>query len=329
MTDTSANPNNSSRAGFSASAHMLSFLGGCISGVLFAQVFGGGWFGILCAYLCILPIYLAALAGGRGPAITATAFSLLAVFLQQGGMAAAIFALMFAVPAMVVGRVSLIRLQGNWVDGGIVLQTLLVIGSLLVLFAAMMVSTHEGGLAASLAKVAESYVDVFQQMNPEMTPEQAQQMTEVFTRALPSIIICSWFFVQLVNLGIAQWVANEIGKAQRPVIKASALELPNYISVAFVLFALAPYVTDSNVGMVTGTIAVLLGVGMALVGLAILHLMIDGFMRRRNWNRALRVAVFVFYYLVMMVVQVPLFLALALGLADPWLKFRNKLNLSV
>jgi hypothetical protein len=307
--------------------HMLAFLGGCISGVAFNQLFQGGWLGIMLAYLNPLLLYVAALAGGRQAAITATAFGCIAVLLQMGAEATALYALLFAVPAMVIARASHIKLAGEWLNAGGVLLVALSIGVLLLVLTAIWLSMGDG-VAKALDTVASTYKVVLMQMNSNITDEQATEAMGMFTAMLPSFIVVSWFVVHILNIGMAHWILASANKALRPSYDLSNLALPNYVSIIFLLAVAGAFVLDSGAAVILNAMASLLGLALMAIGLIILHQMIEFWCRRRQWDGTRRAVVFALYYVVMMIVQIPLVLAAAVGLADPWSQFRKKLNLS-
>lgn len=316
--------------GFSLSTHLFAFLAGSLSGLAFVQLFGGGWLGLLFAYLCPILLYVSGLGGGRIAAITATAFGIIVVLLKMGGTATAIYALMIAVPAMIISRIALTRINDKWLDASMLLQAALSLGIVLLLTSVIILEASGTGLQALMEKVASNYQAAMLQMNEGTVPaEQLTEAVHMFTRVLPALVTVSWFFIHLLCFGIAQWIVTETRLAKRDVLNASNLSLPHYAAGAFAACALIAGFASGNLSLVLGAVAALLGTGFMLVGLFILHAMIDSFCARKNIGGFGRTAIFGFYYIVLMVLQLPLLLALMVGVADPWAKFRNKLNLTV
>ena len=324
------NANSETPRSFAVGAHLFAFLVGSLSGTAFTYLFGGGWFGLLLAYTAPILLYLAGLGGGRSAAVTATAFGILVVLLKMGGPAAGIYALMIAVPAMIVSRVTLARVHDTWLDAGLLLQVALAMGIVLMLGTAIMLELSGVGLQALLDNVCRSYQAALLQLNEGKMPvEQINEAVAMFSSMIPSLVAISWFFVHLIGYGVAQWVLTETNYAKRPALNTAQLALPPYAAGAFAACVLVASFADGNVSLVLGAVAALLGTGFMLVGLVIIHRMIDRFCISKNIGGFGRVAIFGFYYIVLMAVQLPLLLALLLGLADPWVKFRNKLNLTV
>jgi len=319
-------------AGFSLTAYLLSFLVGSISGLAFVQIFGGGWTGLTLGYLSPFLLYLSGLGAGRKPVIVAAVFGILVVTLKINYVVGLVYALMIAVPAMVMSRVALIRKHGQWLSSGSVLQVAILLGSVLLLAVALWLELSGVGIVTVMQGVASNYIAALEQMNTsgEITPEKLEQLAQVFTRLLPGLIMVSWLVVHLINFSFAQYILSEAKKAVRPTFHVMRqLELPRYAAVAFIACVAGANFVGDNVSLVLSAIASLLGVGLMLVGLVILHAMLGTFAVRQNMKALGRFLLFGFYYIVLFAMQIPLILALFMGLADPWVQFRTKLNLIV
>lgn len=335
MTDNLA-PHNSFKAepplpngASSFAAHVWGFFAGIISGMAFVQIFAGGLLGLLLAYVCLLPLYLTGLAGGRTAAVTAAVFGIIAVFLQTlsgGGVTPALlYALLFAVPAMVHSRVALIKIADNFVPSGVILLTMLTLGVVLLLAAALGFTLADASISAATTTVAESYAALMRDSNPNLSAEEITQAQTVLVEILPGLVALSWLIIHGLNFCIAQWLAGEMKKAQRAAPALSALALPRYLAGLAVITALGGAYTTGNTGIVLGALGMLLGAGFTLVGLAIGHALLLHGMARRGWTSWQQTLLLFFYYVVFLGLQLPLLLALLLGLLDPWLHFRRKL----
>jgi hypothetical protein len=324
MSETPITTTNTNR-GPVLTAYLLAFVAGIASGWAFAQVFGGGFWGLIISYASPLLLYAAGLGAGRTPMLVAFIASLLGVFLQVGDLPMAVFAIMLGLPALIVCRAALMtRADGTMLDTGVLLQILLVIGVVMLLGVAALLNGMGSGLNAGSKLLADNYAATLQQVDPSLSPEMLADMVAVFTTVLPSLLVISWLFVHLVNIGIAQGLLRSAGKAQRADLSFATLTLPVWMVAAFAATAAGSMVTAGDIGTTLAAIASLLGAGFTLVGLVVLHMAIVSVCRKNNLGNGAKFVVFFVYYGVVMMLQFPLLLALVVGLADPWVKFRSK-----
>jgi hypothetical protein len=316
----------SGRASFGA--HAWGFVAGCVSGLAFVQIFGGGWFGLLLAYISLFPLYMAGLGGGRTPAITAALFGTLAVYLQTpaaGPYASLLYMVLFAMPAMVVARVMLLPIKGKLVDSGTILFVMLALGSILLLAMASLFTVSDESILALLQGMMESYKNAALEMNPDLDPAQVSQGVAMMTTMVLGLVAISWLCIHILNITIAQWLLTQAGTAKRAAPSLLDLDLPFYLLPLFVAAIITAYVLpETNIGLTAYALALLLGFGYMLVGLAIQHAAIVFFARRQGWSSILTTGALVFFYIVVTIVQIPLLLGVVLAVLDPWLAFRRR-----
>lgn len=312
-------------------AHVWGFFAGILSALAFVQIFNGGWLGLLLAYCSLLPLYLVGLAGGRAAVITATLAGIVGVLLQTvdagGGVMATMYALTMGVPAMVVCRVTLIPVPQNkdgFISGSAILFTYLTLGTLLLLALGGMLSLYGVNLAELSGEIAAKYGEALQALDPNTPQEKIDTLIAIMSSSFANLMVLSWMVVHILNFVIAQWLAGEIGAAKRTAPKLTELELPGYLTVAVIGTTVIDYLIKTNLGIIIGAVGGLLFIGFLLVGLAIMHCYIVSVANKNDWGRAMRRTVLALYYIVFLGLQLPLLLAVLLGLSDPWLKWRRK-----
>lgn len=310
-------------------AHLLAFFAGIASGLAFVQLFGGGTLGVLIAYLAPLPIFLAALAGGRAPAITATLFALVAILLRTSSpLQVELYAAIIGVPSMVLARVALLNYAApdtapRFTGAGVILLTALALGTLLTLGASAMLTLEGHGIADAMTHVVANYKSMLAEANPDLPADQIEASLNALKSMLPSMIMIGWLCILLVNYIIAQNVAGEIGQRQRPQLAIRDITLPVWLVVMFALCIIVSMFTTPDIAMTLSALAGLYAAGFLLSGLGVMHRALDRLALAKGWSAGKLKAVYIFAYFAIFVLFIPQFFLLLAGLIAPFTGLRH------
>ena len=304
-------------------AHLLAFVAGMASGLAFAQLLNGGMLGLLLGYAAPLPLFLAGFAGGRGAAVTATLCGILAVALRLGDLGSAAYALLFAVPAMVLVRVALIRRYtvsggSSFVSGGTVLLTALGLGTLLMIAAASWLTLSGPGMSAVVTQLTASYQALIAQNAPDVPADQIARTLGLLNTMIPSLLLLSWFFILLITGIVAQWTAVEMGYALRPALRLKGLVLPRWLVGLFALCVVGAAVADANTALTLAALATLYAIGFILAGLGEMHRRLDLRLALLGWTAFQRKLLYIFIYGVVFLLPFAILFPLLLGLIAPF-----------
>ncbi len=312
-------------------AHVLAFFAGMIGGLAFCQLPSGGVIGVILGYASTIPLFLSGLTGGRNVSISACAFAVIAVFLRLGGPAAALFAILFAMPVMVLTRVALINFgsyeQPRYINSSAVLLTAMALGTLLMSVAATSLAVYDDGIANAVTQVVDSYKTLLSQnaTAPELTPEKLDQAFSFMRTAIPSMVLMSWFFILALAGTAAQYIAVEMKQNLRPSIKLKEITLPLWLAGLFIVcFIGSLLATSPDLAMVLSAFSTLYAVGFILSGMAEMHRRIDTRAERDKWSAGQRKALYIFIYAAALILQVPVFIMLLIGLIAPFTFWRLK-----
>jgi hypothetical protein len=133
---------------------------------------------------------------------------------------------------------------------------------------------------------------------------------------VPGLVIVSWFLMTAINAALAQGVLARFGRNLRPGMRLSQFELPGWAAAVLAVAALLAAVAPGAIGFAAANIAVVLGFGFVLSGLAVIHAMLRG--------RPARLLLLVAVYGTVLVFGWAVFLLAGLGVLDQWLGLRRR-----
>lgn len=301
-------------------SQLIAFFAGIIGGLAFVQLYTGEIWGIILAYLSPLPLFLAGLTGGSAAAITAALFGILAVFLRTNPDSTIFFACIIALPVMTLTRIALIRDdRRGYIDGGTVLLAALTIGTILMAIVAAMLEIYSSGIGAVTQSLLDSYkAMLLENGTQQLTPEQIDDALMRLKGSLPALLLVSWFLIISVGGIFAQWFSSEIGKNLRPTPFLKEIYLPSWMAIVTVLCMIGAIMAPSDTSMVLTAFTTLYMIGFTIVGLGAMHRWINTRAIRYGWSDNRRLFTYIFAYLAIMILQVPVLFLLLGGLIAPF-----------
>lgn len=301
------------------SALAITLGSGLASALLYASLTGGTVLAVPLFILTAQPILIAALGWGTASGLLGAAVAALAIGVAQSPMGAGAYLLNFAVPALLLAHlVGLARVEGErteWYPLGRVVLAAGLVTALAAVATAAIVGASEEFLAQ---QVREMVLKVMAD-DPRLTDAARRQFEGFVTFAVRLTTIAYpivWTTVLVANLWIAAKVVAMSGRLARPWEDLARFTLPNG---AGILFALAffgealPGVPGQIAAVFTGA----LGAVHALLGLAVIHVVTRGSAARPIVLASLYGFIFLFSL-------IPAFLLVVLGLAERFLRLRDR-----
>jgi hypothetical protein len=300
---------------------LLAIAAGVISAVVFASATTGAFLlRIVLFLLTPLSLYLAGL--GLGPiagaiaAITAT----LGVLAISSPLAAEVYAVSTALPAVICTRLALLSRdvdgEREWYPIGRIAITAAVFAGAFAMLALVLM----GGDVEKLTKLLKSIVETFVKSElseipgaPQMGPAEIDQMTRSTLYSLPWALGLLAIGTILVNLWLAGRITLASGRLQRPWPDLTQFAVPP-TATFILLIAIAISFTGGLTGLLAAAVAAPFTLCFALVGLALIHSLTRG----SQWRTFILTALYVG---VLFVPHIGLLLAIA-GLAETVFRYR-------
>lgn len=318
------------RSGDTLGAHLVAFALGVAGGFMFSQMFENTWWGMLLFYVCALPIMVAGFTCGRRAVVTAAIAGILIAFIRNGTSSAMIFALLFALPGMVLTRVALINFAKpnetpRWVSSGTVLLAALTVGTVVMVTIATYLELNGPGIASFVDGMLNVYKEMLTNSgDPQMTAEHVQPMFDILRASMPMLLLMFWFCLIVFCGTLALYIARETGLALRPGLPMKTIEMPVWLSVVFVLCVVGSTIAPADTSMVLSALAMLYALGVILHAIGALHRWIDARALSHNWSDGQRYGLYVFIYVLLFVLPPFMIFLLLLGLIAPFTELRHQ-----
>jgi hypothetical protein len=295
----------------------LAVLAGLVSSGLFLALSTGLPGMVLFAYFVQLPLLLAGLSLGLAASGLAAVAAILVCGLIAGVVAATMFTLVQAIPAVMVVRQALLSRQEagrvEWYPPGLVLAQLTAFAVLGITVAFVVLLGHPGGLAGVLAAFLGSALDG---LGATEIAVSAGPELERWMFLFPGLMAASWLVMVALNAVLAQALAVRLGVNRRPTPNLSALELPGWLWPAIGLAALLALLGDDGLGFLGRALLIVLTIPYVFLGLAVVHAF-----ARRVTHRRLALGLF---YGAMMLLGWPILAVLLLGFVEDWAHVRQR-----
>jgi hypothetical protein len=254
---------------------LIPFAGGAASAILFVAFLSGVQGTLLLAYFSLLPLFAVAFGWGiRAGNIAAVSGALLAFVFGRlaGGVP---FIILVAVPVGLVIQRALLgqKLKGggvNWYPIGHILCHLAAVGGAFLAIAATMHFDVEGGFRAAMGH----YLDLVLSNRLDAGDHAIRKaIVESIMPLLPGSIVGSWILMIVVNATLAQGILVRMEKNRRPSPEYTRIDLPEWISWAFVGAAAASLATSGSFEYFARNLTMVFAIPFFFAGLAFLHLM--------------------------------------------------------
>lgn len=291
---------------------------GVASTLVALSAFSGTPVGILFAYLAPLPLLLAGLSLGAGAAALAGGIATLLAALTSGLPVAGVIAVLNALPAFVIARLSLPPVSpaaapaADAAPLGATLAALALLMAATVMLLALIAQDQQGieqavaqrlkdALGASGSPLAAADIDAL-----------SAAIAPVFFGGSASI----WLIVVVGNAALAQGLLAARGLALRPRPVWSSLALPGWYAWPTVATAVLALISSGDLAFISRNVVLVLGAAYFLQGLATIHT----FSRRSPSARPILV---VFYLLLGFFFLFFAPLVAFIGMLDQWVPLRK------
>jgi len=292
---------------------------GLSSAVLYASALSGVAIGLLVTYLAQLPLFVIGLSLGVRAAALAGGAGMIALTVIGGTMPGLLYALSTALPvALLVGLALRKRV---WTDGieywyppGNLLRGTAAWCTILVIIAAVVLGVFGIGFQASVASFVSGISEVIAQGTGQSAPAAT---IEGMAGVLPGITAWSWMLMATINGLLAQALVTRMGKNLRPGMRMADVNVPlTWASMFGVSVALA-FVLPADIGFTVANLAIVLAYPLLLQGLSVVHTAMASY---GAWTIG-----YVAFYVVMIFFGWLSLAVVALGMAEPVLKLRERL----
>lgn len=267
----------------------------------------------LLIYVASVPVFFASFSRGSLAGIIAAAIAILSTGIAAGMPIAAIIGLTIVGPAAYAGHLAGLSRQGD--DGALYwypLSEILFRLALAVIAAYILIGLWFGYDVTQIATEIERFIrQVMTVQEPSLSAEQetAIRYNSIFYATLLPLIIPAFSLAVLIwNMSLAEKLARRKSLMQRPKDNIAAdsglpkIALALFV-VAIILAALIPSLRSAAF-VVAGT----MGMALAMVGLAVLHYF--------TWGRKARSQILFLTYMATILLSMPLFLLLIVGIAE-------------
>ncbi len=254
---------------------------GLVSAALFASAGASPALAILLFYLAPLPLCLAGLAWGSAAALVAALTGIILVGVSIGPGAALVFAIVYAIPIVVLVRLILLSRpfaspEGaasgvEWYPPGRLVGWAAVIAGLLASAVVMALWLKQGGYDDAVRSMFDqTMLKVLDPDGTALTKETVEQLATLIAKALPAMLAIVWLTVSLFNLWLAGIIVDASGRALRPWPNLHYLEVPNAFVLVFAI-ALALSFLPGLLGLLATGFAGAMLFAYVLQGLAVIH----------------------------------------------------------
>ncbi|MFQ5984628.1 MAG: DUF2232 domain-containing protein [Alphaproteobacteria bacterium] len=292
---------------------------GVLSTAIYAAVLTGSLGGLILAYLAGVPLFMAGLSGGvAAVGLAATAATVL-VGLFADALGAAVYALFYGAPAVLLIRQALLSRTGQdghteWYPTGLLITVLIAYAAGLFLLAMVFLGGQGAGVEAS---VRDALAEGLERFMPERPEGERIAIAGAWSTLVPAMIVGSWVLMIAINGALAQGLLVRFGRNLRPSPAFADLQVPTWLAVAVVATGAVALTAEGAIGLVSRTLAILSALPFFFQGLAVVHAL------TRGWSA--RVVVLIVFYVLLIMFGWPVILVAGLGLAEQWLKIRQRL----
>lgn len=303
-------------------ALLIGIAGGAASALLYATVTTGGSLVMPLFLASPLPIAIVSLGWGSLSGVVAAlvaALGLAALTMPAGGL---LYAIVIGAPMAIYAHLAGLARRAGPAETDVEWYPVSRILATMTLLTALSVITIGAIFGFDVPELTKEVAATLQAMDPTLTDVSADQQQALLAvvgllmRFLPFAVSTFWLIVMVTCLTLAARIARLSGRLARPQDAfALATDLPPVLAALLIVAVIATFL-GGTVALVAGAFAGALAMGFALVGFAMLHLLVRG-------NPAAPLVLSVAYGATFLI-SLPLLLFVALGLLDRPLGIRQR-----
>jgi hypothetical protein len=287
---------------------------GCLSAFAVLWVLRGLPLGGLLMWLSPLPLYAAALAFGPQAAAMSAMVAALPLLLLGSLPAVLAHGLSVGLPVVITASLALSVPPGSPPRLGPPIIALALLAASLFLAAAAAMADHPGGLHGALSATFAQTLRRAGTANGAAVDQFAALLAQVLPLA-----IGLWFLLAMaVNTALAQRLVNRFGLLARPPVLFSAFSLPRWYAALPIAAGLAALLLPEGPRYAAGGVAEILILPFFLLGLTLVHAMARATASPRAWLVA--------FYIVLLIFSAPvLFAVTGAGFAEHFGNLRARI----
>ena len=294
---------------------------GVLSAFFYASVTSGAISAFILAYFAQLPLFLVGLALGTAPGAVAGAAGILVTGAYGGALAALLFALVNAVPALLVLRQALQSRAGpggggttEWYPPGLLITWVIGFGTIVFFVGAWALYSDSGGIEAGIRRfLTGAMAQLFAASGDARAAGIADRVAPFF----PAAVVGSWAVMVTLNAILAQGALVRFQRNIRPSPSLARLELPNFMLAALLIAVPMAILGGGSIGFVGRNLLIILAIPYFFQGLAVVHWFSHRLPNRGMWLTLFYVALLLFSWLALMIA--------GLGIVEQGAKIRQRL----
>ena len=300
---------------------LIAIAGGLLTALLYLSTETGNPATLIFAYFTLLPLFMVGLAKGLAAAAISGTVAVVVTGVAAKFTGAAMFALAYAVPAVVMVRMALLNRQtpegtAEWYPAGRIMSWLTAYGAAALITFAVTAGDSPAGMEATFREGIETSLEGLAGGEDGTGPAAiAAQVAPHF----PALIITSWLVMVAINGSLAQRFLRRLGWNLRPSPRMSAFELPHWMAIALAISVLAWLAGGQGApGFIGWNLTLVFSVPYFFMGLTVIHTL------SRPWPA--RTPALVIFYLFLIIFRWPVALVAALGLVEQWAGLRQRIG---
>jgi len=293
---------------------------GGLSAVASLSLIAGSPGALLMVYLAPLPLLLAGLGMGASAAVLAGGAGMVLTVLLGGVMAAALYGLIHALPAWLVVRQALSKLQpaaagtgGKWYPAGSILSWLTLLGAAVFLLAGVSGLGGGAGIEAAVSSLLDS---IFAALVPTLGEADRGILVAAMAPVFPWVTTASWVLMMVLNVILAQGILVRLKKNLRPSPALADLELPDWMSWLLVASAAVALMGTGNIEYIGRNLAMIMAIPFFFLGLAVVH----GLSRKVTFPGVLLAS----FYSILIISQWAKLVVAGVGVIEQWFGLRGR-----
>lgn len=298
---------------------LISVTAGLLSAVLYLSTTWSILGALVFALFTPFPLLAAGLGLGLTAAAIATVISTLTVILVLDGIGMVVFAVVYALPAVMVVRLALLQRTAEdgtveWYPPGLLLNFITLYAVAVFIVVDIFMGSGSGGLRAEISSYVDSMRDLVvdsQRNNTDVT-----LAFDAIKRIFPFIAAAWWMMVVVVNSILAQRLLERRGLNRRPGPDLRTTSLPVWLAGVMVAATVTALLGSGWLGFVGTNVALILCVPYFFVGLAVLHTV------SAQWGA--RTAILIATYVVLLLFSRTAVLVAGIGFLEHWTDLRRR-----
>lgn len=295
---------------------------GILSALIFALFLTGSPLALVVSPFTMLPLLLIGLSNSTLISGLAVGSGVLVIGLIGGSVSwAALYAAAEAVPALGLSRLALRKRTGpngqtRYTGAGPLFTVAMLYMAALFLVLYVTLLGRDGGMVGVIER--KIGVGLAEMVERRGSPADLAAFAAAAAYVVPGVSIAWWLIILLANLSVAQGMLTRWGRNLRPALELGRMSLSRWLVPALVLAVIVGVIGAGDIGFIGWTLGMILIVPFFFVGMVCMHLLC------RGWAPGPFILIGV--YLLLILRGWPVLIAAVLGIAEQWIKLRERIG---